>query len=620
VSKPSATRGLACVLSLLFLFASDLRAESPGLAGLWKAKKRFGPDVRGTLVITRRDGNYSADIAGRVVSVMNTKGELTFALPAHAGWFRGKLTAKDTIDGHWYRPETPVNMGQHGAPVGASRVELQRDGENRWIGIVDPVDDAYTFYLQLQSQSDGSFHAFLGNPERDMGTQLGVERLTRDGSSLTLLGKRRDAEQTVAKGSYDAESDVITLSFPGRGGSYDFARDSDDSEFYPRGKNPGRYVYRAPLAFDDGWPVSTLGAEGIDRATMEKFVQRILDTPMGTPDAPQNHGVLIARHGKLVLEEYFHGMDRDRLHTTRSASKSLTSVVVGAGLQAGVPLKLASPVYEVMNGGSFPTGLDPQKKTMTLEHLLTMSSGYFCDDTNDEAPGNEDGMWDQTAEPDFYRFTMNVPLATPPGQNSVYCSASPNLALGMLGRAAGEDPMTLFDLLVGDPMKIRRYEWGLDYVGHPYGGGSVNLRLRDFMKFGQLMLNGGTWEGHRILSADYAKAATSPQYHLRNIYYGYLWWIEDYPYKDRTVRTFSARGAGGQSVTVIPELDLIVGTFAGNFSNRKGMFAASTDPIPNIILPAVREPGDDKSAPIVERQYVTPYGASKDGSRVVKDH
>ncbi len=132
------------------------------------------------------------------------------------------------------------------------------------------------------------------------------------------------------------------------------------------------------------------------------------------------------------------------------------------------------------------------------------------------------------------------------------------------------------------------------------------------------MLNGGTWNGRRILSQEFAVRASSPLYHLRNIYYGYLWWGEDYPYKDRTVHTFSARGAGGQTVTVVPELDLVVATFAGSFSSRKGMFAASTEPIPRIILPAVREPGDDKNAPVIERKYVTPYGASKDGSRVSK--
>ena len=101
-------------------------------------------------------------------------------------------------------------------------------------------------------------------------------------------------------------------------------------------------------------------------------------------------------------------------------------------MHAGVPLKLSSPVYQVMNGGAFPPDLEPQKRAMTLEHLLTMSSGYFCDDTNEEAPGGEEIMINQTDEPDYYRFTLKVPMVTAPGENSVYCSASANLALGMV--------------------------------------------------------------------------------------------------------------------------------------------------------------------------------------------
>jgi len=194
----------------------------------------------------------------------------------------------------------------------------------------------------------------------------------------------------------------------------------------------------------------------------------------------------------------------------------------------------------------------------------------------------------------------------------------PNLALGMAGRAAHENPMALFERLLAQPMKIRHYEWGLDPAGHPYGGGGMNLLLRDFAKLGQLMLNGGTWNGRQLVSHEFVAQASSPQYHLRNIYYGYLWWIEDLPYKNRTVRAVSARGSGGQTVTFIPELDLIVATFAGNFSSRSGMFAASTDPIARTILPAVREPGDDKNAPVVEHAYTNPYGRSPDGSRVKK--
>jgi CubicO group peptidase (beta-lactamase class C family) len=608
------------VFTLLFVTASlPLVAQTTGspseLAGLWKAKKRFGPDARGMLVLQRSGANWTADMAGRIVPVVNANGEITFTLPDNGGTFRGKQD-KGAIRGHWYRPGTQVYW--KATPVSASPVVLKPDGPNRWRGNVDPIEDTFTFYLLLQPQPDGTFGALLRNPEFDLGTQQHVERLTRDGNALRLIGKRGGKEQDVAKGSYDAETQVITLAFPSRGGSYDFLRDGDDSAFYPRGKSPGRYTYHTPLALDDGWPVGTLDAADIDRTAIEKVVQGILEMPMDSPDAPQSHGLLIARHGKLVLEEYFHEQDRDKLHNTRSAAKSLTALTIGAAMQAGVPLKLSSPVYQVMNGGTFPLDLEPQKRTMTLENLLTMSAGYFCDDSNENAPGNEDGMWEQEGEPDFYRFTMKVPLATPPGENSVYCSAMPNLALGMAGRAAHEDPMSLFDRLIGEPMKIRRYEWGLDPAGHPYGGGGMAILLRDFIKLGQLMLNGGTWEGRRIVSQEFAARAGSPLYHLRNIYYGYLWWVEDNPYKNRTVRTYSARGAGGQTVTVVPELDLIVGTFAGNFSSRKGMFAASTEPIPRIILPAVGEPGDDKNAPIIERVFVSAYGPSKDGSRVAK--
>jgi CubicO group peptidase (beta-lactamase class C family) len=207
-------------------------------------------------------------------------------------------------------------------------------------------------------------------------------------------------------------------------------------------------------------------------------------------------------------------------------------------------------------------------------------------------------------------------MATDPGANSVYCSLQPHVALAMVGAATHQSPLRAFDRLVARPMQITHYAWPLDATDNPYGGGSVAVRARDFMKFGQLMLNGGTWGGQRILDAAYAKAATSPLYHLRNIYYGYYWWVEDYPYKDRTVRAYSARGAGGNLVYVVPELDLIMTTMGGNFSNRRGGKYLG-DIIATAILPAVREPGDDPKAPVLPRDFKSPYGPSKDGSRVV---
>ncbi|HEX6741068.1 MAG TPA: serine hydrolase, partial [Sphingomicrobium sp.] len=400
-------------------------------------------------------------------------------------------------------------------------------------------------------------------------------------------------------------------------GSYDFARDDGASLVYPRPRPGEPYHYSPPPALGDGWPTATLAAEAIDQPAMERLVQSFIDMNMDEADAPEIHALLVARHGRLVLEEYFHGFSRDELHTLRSAGKSISGAVIGAALHAGAPLRLDSRVYRVMNGGSFAAGLEPRKRAMTLENLLTMSSGHYCDDTDPKAPGNEDYIGDQLQPPDVVGYFMSVPMATDPGANSVYCSMQPHLALAMLQEATQESPLRIFDRLVARPLHISNYSWPLDTNGRPYGGGSVELRARDFMKFGQLMLNGGTWGSRRILDASYARAVATPQHHLRNITYSYLWWVEDYPYKGRTVRGYSARGAGGQMTFVVPELDLVVTAMGGNYSNRRGGRYLNNF-IATAILPAVREPGDDPTAPVKLLDWASPYGASKDGSRIAR--
>jgi CubicO group peptidase (beta-lactamase class C family) len=586
------------------------------LVGLWKAKRWFGPFARGPLVIKRTGATYTADLIGRTLPVRVTGRELSFDLPNGQGAFRGEMAAGVGILGHWF---PPPNSALFTGGTFVSPVRLEPDGPNQWSGQVVPVDDVFTLYLMVQKRPDGSLRVVLRNPDRDYGTQIGADRLTIEGNVVKLFGTRpgQTLETELAVGTYDASNEVITLAFPNRGGTYDFKRDGDESDFYPRGKNPGRYVYHPPLARDDGWPTGTLEGANIDRAGIEKFIQSIIDMPMEASRTPQLDAILIARHGKLVLEEYFHGEHRDKLHDTRSAAKSVTATIVGAAMQAGAPLKLSTPVYQIMNGGLFPADLDSRKRAMTLEHLLTMSSGYFCDDTNPAAPGNEQTMMDQTDEPDYYRYTMAVPMATVPGEKSVYCSANPHLALGVVSRATGESPLYMFDRLLGAPLEINRYGWLLDPAAHPYGGGSMQFLPRDFMKFGQLMLNGGTWQGRRILSRDFAARASSPLYHLRNIYYGYLWWGIDYPYKDRIVHAYFAGGAGGQGVMVIQELDLVIATFAANYSSRSAIHIQQ-ELIPRYILPAVREPSDDKNAPVKERDYNTPYGPSPLSGPVLK--
>ena len=587
--------------------ANPAGAAAVKLDGLWRAVQRFGPDERGPLILERTREGWTADFLGRRFRVDERDGVLGFVLPAGRGSFRATVNRDGGISGgQWFQPASPV------APGYASNIVFRTGGRGRWLGDVIPWDDRFTLYLMVERRSDGTIGAFIRNPERNAGFIDPVDRLELDGSSIRLTGRRggRGEPHVVATGTLDPGDGIIRLNLPDWGGSFDFHRDNDDSDFWPRGRNPSQYVYHPPPALDDGWRVAGLEDENIDRRGIESFVQRLLAMPMDSADAHEVHGILIARHGRLVLEEYFHGFNRDRLTVTRSAAKSITATLIGAAMQAGLPVRLTDPVYRVMNGGRFPDGLEARKRAMTLEHLMTMSSGIFCDDSNPKAPGNEEVMTSQTDEPDLWRYYMALPMDRAPGERSIYCSGDPNLAIGVLTHATGEQAMDLFDRLLARPLRLKRHTWVYSPAFQPYGGGSVSLVPRDFLKFGQLMLDGGTWDGRRILSRAFVARASATLCPLNRIGYGYFWWSMNMPYKGRYVRVYFAGGNGGQGVLVVPELDLVVETLGGSYNSRSGL-EIQQGYLARYILPAVREAGDPRNAPVTPQQFTVAYGIER---------
>jgi CubicO group peptidase (beta-lactamase class C family) len=137
-------------------------------------------------------------------------------------------------------------------------------------------------------------------------------------------------------------------------------------------------------------------------------------------------------------------------------------------------------------------------------------------------------------------------------------------------------------------MDMRRYYMNLSPSGAPYMGGGVRFLPRDFMKLAQLHMDGGTWKGRRILSEEWARRATSSLHPLRKRGYGYFWWIDERPYRGRMVKTFMAGGNGGQIAMAVPELDLVIGFWGGNY-NDATTFVSQDVYVPEWILPAVEE-------------------------------
>jgi CubicO group peptidase (beta-lactamase class C family) len=481
----------------------------------------------------------------------------------------------------------------------ATPLALAPERPGRWRGTVAPLDDAMTFHLRVHvgdthGGAAAKTQAFLRNPERNAGRFLNVEDVVLEsGGAVKLMGRRAGADKDapvgeLAGGRYDGAGPTLSLYLPWAGGTFDFRRAtaSQEAGFYPRSRVFLGYTYRAPVADDDGWPVGTLDEAALSLDALTKFAKLLIEMPVDGVEAPDVHAVLIARHGKLVFEEYFHGFHRDELHDTRSAAKSLTSTLIGAAILKGAKVRPDTPVYAAMNGGTVPQGLDTRAQALKLEHLLTMSSGLDCDDNDPASPGNEDRMQEQTEQPDWYRYTLDLKMVRAPGEKAVYCSVNPNLAGGVLARTSGQPLAEQVDELIARPLQFGRYALFLSPTGGAYMGGGVRARPRDFMKLAQAMLDGGKWRGKPVVTPEWAKRSIQPQVTMGDANYGYLWWSVDYPYKNRTVRAFYAAGNGGQIAMGIPELDLVVAFYGGNYSQGATQLAQKVL-VPQFILPAV---------------------------------
>jgi CubicO group peptidase (beta-lactamase class C family) len=580
-------KALACAMALAVAPASaQTRSEAPGIDGLWAARMRYGPDVRGPLLIERRGNALTAEIAGVRVEPRIEGREIRFELPNGAGAFRGRFTDREaSITGHWIQPRT-----MSGGMAMASPVTLTRLRAGAWQGAIAPMEDAITMFLSIRTDEAGVIRAYLRNPERNVGVFQQIDRIEWRGNHLTMIGRfrGRGEEQVFAEAEYDRNNDLIPFHFPQFGVTMDFGQASaeDKRSFYPRGETPAPYVYAPPPALDDGWRTGALEEAGIDRAQISALIERIAHEPQESLDTPQVHAVLIARHGRLVLEEYFHGYGRHSVHDTRSASKSMGAILVGAAIRNGALFTPQSGVVESVDPALLPSTIDPRLGAMRVEHLLTMSSGFDCDDENSESPGNEDAMQEQRNETNWWRFGLAVPMARDPGAHAIYCSMNPMLAGAVVSHETGRWLPDVFDEQVARPLDIDRYYLNLTPTGDWYLGGGAQFELRDFMKMGQLVLNGGTWNGRRVLDRGYAERMSAPLVELQERHYGYYWWSQDYPYRGRQVRAIYAAGNGGQIVMVVPEFELVIAFYSGDFGHRAALTAQRVY-IPEFILPAV---------------------------------
>jgi CubicO group peptidase (beta-lactamase class C family) len=583
-------------------------AASDPLEGLWVSETRFGPALQGELTLARTDQGWRATIADAEATAPVSGNSVRIAFPDERGAFRGELAADGaSIEGYWQQPSGATDDRRNPGGSGQSFVTpvvLHAGGADTWRGTVQPLEDRFTLYLRIFRNADGALVAAFRNPELNSRGGASQFHVAREEDSVVFTARPSDTGiRLTAKRLTDP--DRLRVAWPDVG-TLELERrtPAEAPHFFPRPPGEPRYVYQRPPKTGDGWATARAQRVGMDEARLARLVQRLIDIDPSSQRPALVHSVLVARQGRLVLEEYFYGHDRDTPHDMRSAGKTFSSVMLGAAMMRGATIAPDTKIYELLADGGPYANPDPRKRHITLAHLLTHSAGLACDDNDEASPGNEGTMSAQTAQPDWWKYTLDLPMVHLPGVRYAYCSANTNLVGAALTKATGTWLPEFFDRTVAQPLGFGRWHWNVMPNGEGYQGGGAFVRPRDLLKIGQAYLDGGRWYDKQIVTPEWVVRSTAPRMRINEATTGlsagdfgnayakstdaYAWHLFELRSGRRAYREYEASGNGGQLLIVVPEAELVVVFTAGNYMQGGIWGRFRSEIVPNDILGAIR--------------------------------
>jgi CubicO group peptidase (beta-lactamase class C family) len=320
-------------------------------------------------------------------------------------------------------------------------------------------------------------------------------------------------------------------------------------------------------------PRSTPKDAGLDPARLQ-----LMETAVKAGEFKKITSVAVARHGNLAYEVYFDG-EPNALRNTRSASKTVTGILIGLAIQegklSGVDARILDLLPEHRRRLQNP---DPRKDRISVEDFLTMSSPLECNDWDNFSRGNEERMY---LIEDWAQFLLDLPMAgqmrgereEPPkyGRRFRYCTGGVFTLSEVITRVTGMRTDLYAQQKLFTPLGIPReqVQWVYSPLGVPMTGGGLQLTTLGYLKLGQLYLNGGRWNGRPLINEAWVKASTTPKAQIdETTEYGYLWWLKSFPSGSRSHAAYFMTGNGGNKVFVFPALDMVVVITATNYNTR----------------------------------------------------
>jgi CubicO group peptidase (beta-lactamase class C family) len=438
-----------------------------------------------------------------------------------------------------------------------------------WQGNLDVGVVSFRVALVLKQDAHGVIRGNFNNiddgiydePLRNVSVQSG--KLHADLPTGEVLSLRIHSSDDSLNGTYQQAHGSFQR--PGRISEMNLKRGT--SFLIPRLNSDGtpqtQYFYQRPQTIPDGWQTTNLSGSHMDAKIIEAGLQKVIN---GT--FPRIHSLVVVHQGKLVMDEYFYGYGPEDLHPIQSETKSVFSTLIGMAQDKGL-VNVNQKLYDYFPEYRLDATWQPKKELMTIRDILTMTSGFACDDRND----SQDCSWAMVQSPDWLSFALEEPLDEGPGRRFNYCGVCLTPLGVILKRQSGFSVPDFAKKNLFDPLEIRESHWmqGPNEVT-PVSFG-LDLRPRDLAKLGYLYLNRGKWKDRSVISEEWIQQSTAPQVFKDETHqpydYGYLWWEKNIPYQGRVVRMFFAWGVGGQYLFVVPGLDLVCVVTGGNYKNSR---------------------------------------------------
>ena len=300
------------------------------------------------------------------------------------------------------------------------------------------------------------------------------------------------------------------------------------------------------------------------------------------------NGLVVIREGKLQIERYYNGADRDTPHNPRSVGKTFTSTALGLALRDGHIGSLDQTLDDFYKLSAFENYSD-KKSQVTLRNLITMTSGFDGFDFVSESPGNEENMYPQ---PNWVEWTLNLPMAKDrdPGEEWFYFTAGIVVLGDVLNRRVpgGLEAYTHEHLF--EPLGIHNYRWHYTPQHVVNTAGGLQLTPLDFAKFGQLYKDRGLWHGQKVLPAEWVDKSLTKHYSttIEGLEYGYLWWRKSYEANGKKYDVAFCSGNGGNKILVFIDEPLVIVVTASAYG-KSYMHRQVDEMITRFVLPAVAD-------------------------------